>query len=243
MRPTSRPGPGNAQIWRQMRVRGKQCHWTLHAWGGDRSTKPWDSNLVNHCLIHAPPYNVEAFLGSVLWTGREVWCPSNFPTIEEIPIVWKKKKPNFHGHCHWQSIWLGMVMWPQVGGSIWENYCIESRTFHMSGCKKSAVYHDWVPICGGQVIGRNRTCFFTWEKVCLNVDQPYMACYGWNRTLCGMHWIASGRDLVLEVCEGKWRSNTLPMWTFVLSEPGSTLLAYQALLPTVHVKRPSVKRL
>jgi hypothetical protein len=42
-----------------------------------------------------------------------------------------------------------------------------------------------------------------------------------------MHCIAGGRDLVLEVFEGKWRGNNLPMWTFVLSEPCSTRLAHQ----------------
>jgi hypothetical protein len=42
-----------------------------------------------------------------------------------------------------------------------------------------------------------------------------------------MHYIASGRDLVLEVFEGKWRGNNLPMWTFVLSEPCFTRLAHQ----------------
>jgi hypothetical protein len=64
------------------------------------------------------------------------------------------------------------------------------------------------------------------KKVCLDVEQSYMACYGWNRILCGMHCIASGRDLVPEGFEGKWRGNNLPMWTFVLSEPCSTCLAH-----------------
>jgi hypothetical protein len=42
-----------------------------------------------------------------------------------------------------------------------------------------------------------------------------------------MHCIASGKDLVPEVFEGKWRGNNLPMWIFVLSEPCSTRLAHQ----------------
>jgi hypothetical protein len=37
------------------------------------------------------------------------------------------------------------------------------------------------------------------KNVYLDVYQSYMACYGWNRILCGMHWIANGRDLIVEV--------------------------------------------
>jgi hypothetical protein len=78
------------------------------------------------------------------------------------------------------------------------------------------------------------------KKVCLNVDQSYMACYEWNRILCGMHWIANGRDLVPEVFKEKWRGNNLPMWTFVLSEPSSTHQAHRLLLPADRVKNPLV---
>jgi hypothetical protein len=66
------------------------------------------------------------------------------------------------------------------------------------------------------------------KKICLDVDQSYMACYGWNRILCGMHWIANGINLVPKICEGKWRGNNLPMRTFVLSKQGSTRMVYQA---------------
>jgi hypothetical protein len=59
-----------------------------------------------------------------------------------------------------------------------------------------------------------------------------------------MHCIASGRDLVLEVFEGKWRCNNLPMWTFVLSEPCSTRLAHQgSFLPLSSEEALSFKRI
>jgi hypothetical protein len=59
-----------------------------------------------------------------------------------------------------------------------------------------------------------------------------------------MHHITSGRDLVQEVFEGKWRGNNLPMWTFVLPEPCSTRLAHQgSFLPLSSEEALSFKRI